>query len=124
MALVGTQDRKVRISENGKWENIIYFIYRMTFTHIKEPFYTAGKKYHWLGKPIGLGIKMSLLEGEGNLEVTVGDSATVYVIDKQEARAFVARYKSVFDAKGTTLGVIAWNMFMIKSNLTNQEKLF
>lgn len=83
----------------------------MEILHIKTPFYSAGKKYKWLGKPIGLGINLHLLEGEGNVYVTVGDSDAVWSIDKAKARFFVDKHKSIFEARGATLGVIAWSEF-------------
>jgi len=83
---------------------------------IKEPFYTAGKKYGWMGKPIGLGINLKELEGEGDLEVTVGDAPKVWVIDKEKARRLIETYQSYHDARGTRLGVIAWHEFQAKES--------
>lgn len=80
--------------------------------HIKTPFYSAGKKYKWPGKPVGLGINLEQLQGDGKLDVTVGDSNKVWSIDKATGRAFVEKYKSYFEARGVRLGVIAWNEFI------------
>ncbi len=82
--------------------------------NIREPFYSAGKKYGWEGATIGLGIKLEKLNGEGELLVTVGDKKDVWKIDKKTAREFVDKYKSTFNPPrgfGTVLGVIAWSQF-------------
>ena len=62
--------------------------------HIKTPFYTAGKIYGWKEKPIGLGINLKFLKGEGTLKVTVGENPQIWVIDKESARNFIKEHKS------------------------------
>ena len=91
--------------------------------HLDSPFITAGNKYHWKGKTIGLGIATHHFRGVGNIEVTVGENPTIWVIDKEEGRNFVRRYKSFFQAKGTKLGVVAWHQFRKKEKEDKQLKL-
>lgn len=80
--------------------------------HIQEPFFTAGRLYGWMGKPIGLGIDLRLLQGEGNIYVRVGISDKIWILDKQIARRFVQKHQSYYDAKGgVRLGVLAWDLF-------------
>lgn len=96
----------------------------MSILHIEEPYRTAGKKYRWSGSSAGLGIDLRLLEGDGLLEVTVGNSPKVWQIDKAQACAFIKDRQSFFDAKGVKLGVVAWSKFSSKVEPNNQKKLF
>ena len=89
---------------------------------IKVPFYTAGKLYGWSGKPIGLGVNLSLLDGEGVLRVRVGDNSQVWVIDKEIAIEFIKRFNSTFNARGTMLGVVAWYMFEKEDDIADHQK--
>jgi len=83
----------------------------MNIVNIKEPYYTAGKRYGWSGNSAGLGIALHLLEGEGLLSVTVEDKPTVYQIEKWIARKLIHQYQAYHQARGTTLGVIPWKSF-------------
>lgn len=89
--------------------------------NIREPFYSAGKIYGWPGKTIGLGIDLLLLEGDGDLEVTVNKNPQIWVIQKSMAREFVRKYKSYFHVKGKELGVIAWEAFLKKEDIRNYQ---
>ena len=79
--------------------------------HIKEPFFSAGKKYKWPGNSIGIGINIYFLHGEGNVRTTIGDNETVWVLEKKKAREWVIKYNSYFQAKTVRLGVIPWYLF-------------
>ena len=93
--------------------------------HIKTPFFTAGRMFNWPGKPIGIGISLAELKGEGILLVKVGQSDKIWQMEKPLAREFVKRFQSYFDAKGTKLGIIAWHMFTAKDQVKQmQKKLF
>ena len=89
---------------------------------IREPFWTAGRMYNYPGKPVGLGIDLRLLEGEGNLEVKVGNSPKIWQVDKRIAKEFIRKYQSFFEAKGVKLGVIAWHMFVSKEMISEFQK--
>jgi len=87
--------------------------------NIKEPYYAAGRDYGWLEehKSPGLGIRRSLLLGEGTLRVTVKNSKTVYRIDKNFARNISVKYDSTYvveDDYGNQieLAVIPWSAFV------------
>lgn len=84
--------------------------------HIKEPFFTAGKKYKWPGKAIGLGIDLKLMQGDGKIRVKVGNSEKVWWLSKLTARDFCQKHQSYFQAKTVRLGVIAWHHFLSEEN--------
>lgn len=90
--------------------------------HIKEPFYTAGKLYGWIGKSIGVGIDLRKIIGDGNLFIRVGNSEKVWCVDKEIARQFIKNHKSYYDAKGIKLGVLAWNLFKEKKDISENQK--
>lgn len=83
------------------------------FVHLREPFYSAGKKFKWPYKAPGLGINLQFLDGAGTLSVRVGDSQKVYTIDKEDARDLIYQYKSFFIAKNIKLGVVPWECFKV-----------
>ena len=89
--------------------------------NIREPFWTAGQMYGWEGDPAGIGIAMELYMGEGDIEITIGRSKKVLRLDKAEAREFIKEYKSIYDARGTKLGVVKMSMF--REKLEGQEVL-
>ena len=82
--------------------------------HIRSPFLKAGLIYHWQGSPIGIGIELSQYRGEGDIEITIGRSKKVLRLDKVEAREFIKEHKSIYDARGTKLGVVKMSMFREK----------
>lgn len=85
--------------------------------HIKVPYYSAGRKYNWPYKPVGLGVKLNLLDGDGNIYVRVADGRKVYRIDKGDARDLIYQYNSYFKAGETRLGVIPWDCFKVEENM-------
>ena len=95
----------------------------MTPIHILSPFRKAGIIYHWEGNPIGIGIEMSQYRGEGDIAITLGDSKIVLTLDKAEARYFIREHRSVYDAKGTRLGVVKRSMFKAKEVISKQKVL-
>lgn len=88
----------------------------ITKLHIREPFWTAGKKYNWEGNTAGLGIALEYFKGYDLdiLEVTVGEEDTIWCIAKSKARALAKRYNSRYNARGTILYVLPWNEFVRK----------
>ena len=82
----------------------------MKTLHIKEPFYTAGRLYNWSGSAIGFGVRLDLLEGEGKLKLTIGESPKTWYLDKAIARDFIKKHKSIHIAKGNRLGVVPWSL--------------
>ena len=79
--------------------------------HIKNPFYSAGRLYNWEGSPVGIGINLKALEGDGKIRIMVGSSNKIWEIDKYQALAFIKEHNSYYEARGTKLGVIAWSQF-------------
>lgn len=80
--------------------------------HLRSPFLKAGLVYHWYPqyKMIGLGINISKLQGDGEIEITVEGNRKVWKVEKQKAREFIKQYKSLYYAKYATLGVIPWQI--------------
>ena len=93
----------------------------MTPIHIRSPFLKAGIIFYWTGSPIGIGIEISQYRGEGDVEITLGRSKKVLKLDKAEAREFIKEHKSIYDARGTKLGVVKLSMF--KEKLEGQKDL-
>lgn len=89
--------------------------------HIREFYYSAGKKYGWY-PPISVGVSLAQLGGNGTLEVTIGDSPKTYQISKFQARQFVEKYGSYEVHKGTRLGIISMSVLEKKED-NNQLKL-
>ena len=79
--------------------------------HINTPFYSAGKLYNWEGSPVGIGINLKALEGDGKIRIIVGNSNKIWEIDRYQALAFIKEHNSYYEARGTKLGVIAWSQF-------------
>lgn len=82
----------------------------MDIIHIKEPFYSAGKQYNWPGKTIGLGIAENKLRGE-YIYVRVGDSPKIWKMETARAKALAKKYHSYFNAQGTPLVILPWELF-------------
>lgn len=78
---------------------------------IKEPFYSAGKKYGWPYKSIGIGISKAYFFNGDFIKITIGDNPAIYQIDAQKALEIVRQYKSFYLAKETLLGVIPLDLF-------------
>lgn len=90
--------------------------------NIREPFYSAGKKYGWPYKSIGLGINKNDFSGE-SLSITVGDDPTIWTVNTEKALDVVHRYKAYYNARGTELFVVPWDLFKRVKNELNQDKL-
>ena len=95
----------------------------MTPIHILNPFRKAGIIYHWEGNPVGIGIEMSQYRGEGDIEVRIGESKQILLLDKAEARDFIREHRSVYMARTTRLGVVPKYMFKEKEIISNQKVL-
>ena len=95
----------------------------MTPIHILSPFLKAGIIYKWTGNPIGIGIEMSQYRGEGDIEVRIGESKQILLLNKAEARDFIRYHRSVYMAHATRLGVVPKYMFKEKEVISNQKVL-
>ena len=87
---------------------------------IKEPYWTAGRKFGWTDEYSmpGIGIRLDRLYGEGIFYCRVMKSAEakgkVYAIDRLAAKRFAKAHQAVYDARLTTrLIVIPWSMFEV-----------
>jgi hypothetical protein len=78
--------------------------------HIKTPFYSAGEKYGWEGDKRGIGISLDEFKGEGKLQLLIGNSNTIWEVDKKEALDFIENNNSYYQAGNTKLGVLPIKM--------------
>ena len=74
----------------------------------KGPYWSAASKFGWgLALP-GIGINLKLLEGEGFIDVKVGDDPETYRYSKGEAKEFARLHNSYHTARRTKLAVVPW----------------
>ena len=81
--------------------------------HIREPFFSAGKQFNWLGASIGLGISrdalvFALKNELSKIQVTVGDKSTVYETETLTWLNFAHDHKSKMVRGSTEIYVIQW----------------
>lgn len=80
--------------------------------HIKEPFYSAGKKFGWIGATVGLGISEYALDyAERNnlkIQVTVAASRSAYRTTAKKWRDFSLLHGATMQRGGTPLIIIRW----------------
>jgi hypothetical protein len=84
--------------------------------HIREPFFTAGRQFKWLGeykRTIGIGIRLAfILMDDGILRVRVADNPKTWRISKVKAREIYAKYNTKHTTNdGTVLAVLPWEAF-------------
>ena len=83
--------------------------------HIREPFFSAGKQFHWLGATIGLGISrdalvFALKNNLSRIQVTVGDnSSKVYETETNTWLNFAHDHNSKMVRGSTEIYVIQWS---------------
>jgi len=102
------------------------------YLHIREPFYSAGKVFHWRskGSTVGLGIneKIVLFAEEENLKVRIVVGTTTdryYEISPNEIIQFVKETDSIDYKNGATLHVVPWRICKsVRDNLTSIIRLF
>lgn len=87
--------------------------------HIREPFYSAGKQFHWLGVSIGLGISkdalvFALQNKLSKIQVTVGSDPKVYEIEAVTWLNFANDHNSKMMKGNTELYVIQWSKTFFK----------
>jgi len=79
----------------------------MPILHIKEPFYTAGRKFGWTGDPTGIGIHSKLIQEDKILQVKIRDNPKILFLKCNEALKFIQQNNSWFYTKrGTRLGIV------------------
>lgn len=94
---------------------------------IREPFFSAGKQFGWLGQTIGLGINEDALnfalKHNCKLRVKVGDiNNRVYEVDPAEWMQFAYKTKSIMVKGSTKLLIAQWTPALFKS--LKQLKMF
>jgi hypothetical protein len=78
--------------------------------HIREPYYTAGKRFGWIGTKIGIGISQQIIDFAHKkrlvlIRVTVGKGTKQYQIER---RKYVESSDRMFK-KGTVLILVPWD---------------
>jgi hypothetical protein len=87
--------------------------------HIREPFYSAGKQFHWLGAPIGLGISkdalmFALQNNLPRIQVTVGSDPKVYEIETVTWLNLANDHNSKMVKGNTEIYVVQWSKAWFK----------
>lgn len=77
--------------------------------NIREPFYSAGQKYGWIGQ--GIGISHDTLRDNELIRITIGKEKAVYSISRDKAVRQIKQYNSVEWHKGKKIGVIPLSAF-------------
>lgn len=82
---------------------------------IKQPFFSAGKQFHWSGASIGLGINSEALEfalmKDAKIRVQVGDNSKTYETTAKTWKVFAETHKAKMIMgvdKKTLIYVIKW----------------
>lgn len=79
----------------------------MKLVHIKEVWWTAGKKFHWMGSPTGIGLKMSDLINQQSLMISIADNDKPYFLNCEIGLDYVAKHNTFWNTKsGMKLGII------------------
>jgi hypothetical protein len=104
-----------------KWQKIIFAGEEFEFEpeqkilkiHIKEPFYSAGKKFGWGHPVVGFSINydalMFAVSHNCKIWVKVGDKPKVYETDAKSWLEFVRQFKSIDNHTGIALYVMQWS---------------
>lgn len=97
--------------------------------HIRKPFFSAGKKFHWKGVTVGLGISkaaldFALMNHLTKIQVTVGDSPKIYETDTATWLNFANAANSKMVKGQTELYIIQWsNDHFRKLDPKEQQKI-
>jgi len=90
---------------------------------IREPFWSAGRKFGWDGAGVGLSKNhFSKITDEDELEFGVEKVKKIYRIRKSKAMALYERYKSDYVARGTKLMVLPINELDVVSEEPHETK--
>jgi hypothetical protein len=88
--------------------------------HIREPFFSAGKQFKWLGSTVGLGLSkdaltFALQNNLTTIRVTVGDSNKLYETTTQGWLNFANEANSKMVIGTTEIYVLQWNKTHFKT---------
>lgn len=90
-------------------------------------FVSAGSKYGWVVKGYdrrGVGIQAGYLNRYAMLDISIENKE--YTLDTTEAIKFIKKFRSFFEIKGVTIGVVSKSILMTKQeakkkNIENKE---
>lgn len=96
---------------------------------IREPMWSAGRKYNWQGDPTGVGLNIKYLKEATENElievpVTISTHTKTYTIPKWRARELYKEYNSVYKVKGQTLIVLPLKEFDLSTESLGQNLKF
>ena len=80
---------------------------------IPEPYWNAGRDFHWdkLYRQTGIPIPTAQLEGDGYVYVRVQDKKDIWAVSKQRARMIVAKYKAKKMMQEIEHSIVPWDAF-------------
>lgn len=82
-------------------------------THIREPFFSAGKMFGWTGNTVGIGIAEEIVEfavqNSFSICVTVGDNPNVFSMNSFAWKEFSEKHKSIHQVGDKKLLVVQWS---------------
>jgi len=89
-------------------------------THIREPFFSAGKQFKWLGSTVGLGLSkdaltFALQNNLTTIRVTVGEGRKLYETATQGWLNFANETNSKMVIGTTEIYVLQWNKTHFKT---------
>jgi len=92
---------------------------RILEVHIREPFYSAGKKFKWLGQSIGLGLCVEALQyalkHQLQIRVKVADGSKWYETSPQTWLNFAHEHNSKMEIGNALIYVIQWSRAYFKT---------
>ena len=95
------------------------------YYELKEPFWTAGKKFGWLGTTAGIGINEKALDfaDRNNASVHVLICGKLYRALPKTWKNFADKYKSFHPAGSVVIVVMQWTKPYFERVDPNQRKL-
>lgn len=85
---------------------------------IKEPFYSAGKKFNWLGGSAGFSLSLTALRyclrHKLKIRIKVGDAFNLYETTPEKWLNFTHSWRSIIEKPKVVLYCVQWQNAMFK----------
>ena len=80
---------------------------------IPEPYWNAGREFHWdkVYRQTGIPVPTAQLEGDGYVYVRVQNKMDIWDVSKQRARMIVQKYKSKKIIEEKEVSIVPWDAF-------------
>jgi len=82
-------------------------------THLREPFYVAGKMFGWSGNTVGLSLSEEIIQWASDRDyyiiLTVGSNPAKFGMSAKDWKAFVEKNKSIYKKDDKSLFVVQWS---------------